>query len=149
MATQRLNKVAQAVKEEVARILQQELKDPRIGFVTITRVKVTADLSQATIYFTLLQGNEAGGRSGFASPSESHEAGGRSGAASSGRSQGSASETETGLKSATGFIRRLLGERLRLRVTPEVIFRLDTAVEETFRINKLLDELKKAESTDG
>ena len=134
MATQRLNKVAQAVKEEVARILQQELKDPRIGFVTITRVKVAADLSQATIYFTLLQGNEAGGRSG---------------AASSGRSQGSASETETGLKSATGFIRRLLGERLRLRVTPEVIFRLDTAVEETFRINKLLDELKKAESTDG
>ncbi len=119
MATQRIHRVEEAIKEEVAQILQQELKDPRIGFVTITRVKVTPDLSQATVFFTLLQG------------------------------KGSSAETEAGLKSAAGFVRRLLGERLRLRVTPEVIFRADTELEETFRITKLLDDLKKEGSADA
>jgi ribosome-binding factor A len=119
MATQRLNKVAEAIKQEVAQILQQELKDPRIGFVTVTRVKVTPDLSQAIVYFTLLQG------------------------------KGSPAETEAGLKSAARFVRRLLGERLRLRVTPEIIFRADAELEETFRVTKLLDDLRRAESTDA
>ena len=113
MASERLDKVAEAIKEEVAGILQRELKDPRIGFVTITRVRVTPDLQQATVYFSLLEGH------------------------------GSGPETEAGLRSAQGFVRRQLGDRLRLRVTPEVKFRLDTSVEENIRISKLLGELKK------
>jgi len=115
MATQRLQRVEQAIKEEVAQILQRELKDPRIGFVTITRVKVSADLQHAIVYFSLLEGH------------------------------GSPSETQAGLKSATGYVRRLLGERLRLRVTPEVIFRLDPSVADSIRISKLLSELEKNE----
>ena len=115
MAAGRMNKVAEAIKEEVAKILQTELKDPRIGFVTVTQVRVTADLQRATIYFSLLEG------------------------------QGSQSGTEAGLKSAQGFIRKMLGERLRLRVTPEIIFRHDPSVAETIRISKLLSSLKKAE----
>jgi len=108
-----LNKVAEAIKEEVAQILQRELKDPRVGFVTVTRVQVTPDLEHATVYFSLLEGH------------------------------GDAGETEAGLKSAAGFVRRLLGERLRIRVTPEVTFRADPSVAESIRISKLLGSVRK------
>ena len=113
MSTQRLNRVEQAIKEEVAQILQRELKDPRIGFVTITRVKVTADLQHATVYFSQLEGH------------------------------GDPAETEAGLKSATGYVRRLIGDRLRIRVTPEVHFRRDSSIADSIRISKLLDSLDK------
>ncbi|MBI3323003.1 MAG: 30S ribosome-binding factor RbfA [Candidatus Omnitrophica bacterium] len=112
MAGERLNKVAEAIKEEVAQILQRELKDPRVGFVTVTRVAVTPDLEHATVYFSLLEGH------------------------------GDAAETEAGLKSAAGFVRRLLGERLRIRVTPEVTFRADPSVAESIRISKLLGQAR-------
>ena len=115
MTSDRMNRVAEAIKEEVARILQQELKDPRIGFVTITQVRVTADLQHATVYFSLLEGH------------------------------GTPEATEAGLKSAQGFIRKLIGERLRLRMTPELIFRRDSSVAESVRIAKILDDLKKPE----
>ena len=111
--SERLNRVAEAIKMEVAQILQRELKDPRIGFVTVTRVTVTPDLEHATVYFSLLEGH------------------------------GNAAETEAGLKSASGFVRRLLGERLKIRVTPEVSFRLDPSVAESIRISKLLSETRK------
>jgi ribosome-binding factor A len=119
MPTDRLHRVEEAMKEEVAGILQRELKDPRIGFVTITRVRVTADLQQATVYFSLLEG------------------------------QGSPEKTEAGLRSAQGFIRKLLGERIRLRVTPEIQFRADPSLAETIRISKLLGGLKKNEEETG
>ena len=115
----RLEKVAEAIKEEVAQILQRELKDPRIGFVTVTRVAVTADLQHATVYFSTL---------------ERH---------------GNPAETEAGLKSAQGYIRKLLGERLRIRVTPEVTFRADPSVAEMARISKLLGEVKKSTEETG
>ncbi len=115
MPSGRIQKVAEAIKEEVAQILQQELKDPRIGFVTITQVRVTADLQHATVYFSLLEGH------------------------------GTPAETEAGLKSAQGFIRRLIGERLRLRVTPEIHFRSDPSIGESIRISKILEDLKNPE----
>lgn len=113
MAGQRLGRVEQAIKEEVAQILQREIKDPRIGFVTITRVKVSADLSCATVYFSRLEG------------------------------RGDMKGTEAGLKSAAGYIRRLLGERLGLRVTPAVSFRPDPSIADSIRISKLLEDLGK------
>lgn len=113
MTGERLQRVEQAIQEEVAHILQRELKDPRVGFITITRVRVTADLQQATVYFSQMEG------------------------------QGSPEKTEAGLQSARGFIRKLLGERIRLRVTPEIQFRADPSVAETIRISKLLSDLKK------
>ena len=111
--SERIHKIEEAIKQEVAQILQRELKDPRIGFVTVTRVSVTPDLEHAHVYFSLLEGH------------------------------GSPAETEAGLRSAQGFVRRLLGERLRIRVTPEVHFRADPSVAETVRISKLLGDLKK------
>ncbi len=115
---QRIERVAEAVKEEVAQILQRELKDPRVGFVTVTRVKVSPDLSHATVYFSLLAKGVA------------------------------REQTESGLKSAQGYIRRLLGGRLRLRVTPELDFRIDPSVEESIRISKLLGETRREEAAE-
>ena len=114
MSSDRLHKVAEAIKEEVAKILQRELKDPRIGFVTVTRVTITPDLQHAMVYFSTLEGH------------------------------GNAAETEAGLRSARGFIRKLLGERLRIRVTPEVTFRADPSLAEMARISKLLGDVKKS-----
>ena len=113
MVSDRILRVEQAIKKEAALILQRELKDPRIGFVTVTRVKVTADLQRATIYFSILEG------------------------------YGNPAETVAGLRSAQGYIRRLLGGRLRLRVTPEVSFEADPSVAEGIRLSKLLNGLKK------
>jgi len=115
----RIEKVAEAIKEEVAQILQRELKDPRVGFVTVTRVNLTADLQHATVYFSML---------------ETH---------------GNPAETEKGLKSAQGFVRKLLGERLRIRVTPEVTFKVDPSVAEMARISKLLGDVRKSEQERG
>ena len=129
MPSQRLNKVAEAIKEEVAQILQQELKDPRIGFITITQVRITADLQHATIYFSVLPSK------GGLEPSSTE------------KGHKVLVETEAGLKSAQGFIRKLLGERLRLRVTPELHFRSDPSVEENIRMSKLIDELNKPEDS--
>ncbi|MBI3312160.1 MAG: 30S ribosome-binding factor RbfA [Candidatus Omnitrophica bacterium] len=111
----RLKRVEEAIKEEVAGILQRELKDPRLGFITVTRVRVSADLQHATVYFSVLEEKKA-------------------------------AETEAGLKSAQGFVRKLLGERLRLRVTPEILFRSDSSAAETIRISKLLGGLHKSEN---
>ena len=113
MTTERINRVAEAIRQEVAQILQQELKDPRIGFVTITRVRLTADLQHATVYFSVLEGH------------------------------GDPKETEAGLKSAQGYIRKLVGERLRLRLTPEILFRSDPSIAENIRFSKLLADLVK------
>ena len=117
MVSERLRRVEESIREEVAQILQRELKDPRIGFVTVTRVKITADLQHATVYFSLLEGH------------------------------GDAEATERGLKSAAGFIRRLLGDRLRIRVTPEVIFRKDPSIEENIRMTQLLEKVKRQEES--
>ena len=113
MPGERLNKVAQAIKEEVAQIIQQEIKDPRIGFATVSRVTVSPDLEHATVYFSILEGH------------------------------GDWVKTEAGLKSAQGYVRRLLGRRLRMRVTPEIVFRADRSVAESIRMSKLIDELVK------
>lgn len=118
MAGGRLEKVAEAIKEEVAQILQREIKDPRIGFVTITRVSITPDLQHAHVYFSMLEGH------------------------------GNTAETEAGLRSAQGYVRKLLGERLRIRVTPEVTFKADSSLSEMARISKLLGEAKKTETTE-
>lgn len=133
MPSDRPQKVAEAIKEEVAQILQRELKDPRIGFVTVTRVTITPDLQHAVVYYSQLpSGNEPAKASGLASSSQSR-----------------AAEPEAGLKSARGFIRKLLGERLRIRVTPEVTFRADPSLAEMARISKLLGDARKSTKETG
>ena len=107
----RIPKVEEAIKETVALILQQELKDPRIGLVTVTRVQATADLHHAVIHFSFL-------------------------------GQGDVAAIESGLKSATPYVRRLVGERLRLRFTPELRFQYDPSIAEGIRLQQLMNQAK-------
>lgn len=113
MSNIRANRVAEEIKKEVSDILAQKIKDPRIGFVTITDVEVTGDLQHAKIYFSVL-GDE-----------EKKE------------------ETLVGLAKANGFIRSEIGQRIRLRKIPEITFLFDKAHEHGTRIESILRDLKE------
>ena len=109
---QRTNRVGEQMKKEISEIIGRKLKDPRVGFVTVTDVDVTGDLQQAKVYITTL-GNEEE-RKG----------------------------TLKGLEKATGFIRSELGQRIQLRVTPELIFEFDRSVEYGNHIEDLLAQVR-------
>jgi ribosome-binding factor A len=106
----RPERLAAAVRDEVARLLASDLKDPRLGFVTVTRVELTADLRYARVFVGVL-GSE-----------EDQE-----------RNLGV-------LKGAAGYVRREVGRRLRLRFAPEIDFRYDRGLEATDRVARLLAE---------
>lgn len=107
----RSNRVAEQMKKELADIISRKLKDPRVGFVTVTDVAVTGDLQQAIVYITCL---------GSAKERE---------------------ETMKGLEKAKGFIRSEISHRIRLRITPEISFEFDSSVEYGNRIDNLLRQL--------
>ena len=108
----RVHRVAEQIKKEVSQLIQNEIKDPRIGFITVTDVEVTGDLQQATIYISIL-GSEA-----------------------------QKQDSLLGLKKAEGFIRRELGKRIRLRHTPEISFSFDSSIEYGSKIEKILSDIK-------
>lgn len=108
----RHDKVTQAMKREISNIIHDELKDPRLGFVTITRVEMTADLRYVKVFFSVL-GKE-----------EEHK------------------KTKEALDSALGYIRRLIAQRIRLRFAPEIMFKEDRSIEYSMHIEKLLNELE-------
>jgi len=115
----RVHRVAEQIKKEVSQLIQNELKDPRVGFITVTDVEVTGDLQEATIYISIL-GSEAQKQESF-----------------------------EGLKKAEGFIRREVGKRIRLRHTPEISFVFDGSIEYGNKIEKILSQINnepKAES---
>ena len=95
-----------------------ELKDPRIGFVTVTRVELTPDLRFARIHVGVL-GAEADRK-----------------------------KTLEGLERSSGFLRREVGRRLRLKHTPELQFRYDTGLDATERVAQLLDETRESEGNE-
>lgn len=111
MQGKRLDRVNQLIREEISLLLQRELKDPRLGFVTVTEVETTKDLRSAKVFVSVL-GEEA---------------------------QWTASLTA--LAHARGFIRNWLREHLELRVTPELDFRADRSLEHAARIQQLLKQL--------
>jgi ribosome-binding factor A len=111
MAKVRVGRVAEQLKKELSHIIQTELKDPGIGFITVTGVDVTNDLSQAKAFISVL-GSE-----------EQKEA------------------TLKSLGRARGFIRTELGKRIRLRHVPELLFQFDTSIEYGSRIEKLLESI--------
>lgn len=108
----RANRVAEQMKKELGDIIGRKLKDPRIGFVTVTDVAVTGDLQQATIYITVLDGNR--------------------------------NDTLKALEKAKGFIRSEIGQRIRLRVTPELLFEFDESAAYGNRIDNLLRQINKS-----
>ena len=112
MQGKRLERVNQLLKEEISMLLQRELKDPRLGFVTVTEVDVTTDLKHAKVYVSVL-GSEEQWASSFQA-----------------------------LQSARGFVWNWLRRHLDLRVTPEVAFRPDRSMEHAAHIQALLAELR-------
>lgn len=108
--SQRLRRVADQIQRELSGLLRAELKDPRVGMITLTGVEVSPDLAHAKVFFTTLGDAEA------------------------------LAQTETGLKRAAGFLRAELGHRLKLRVTPEIRFIHDASVERGMRLSKLIDD---------
>lgn len=111
--SRRADRVAEGIREEVARFLSTEAKDPRIqGLVTVTAVEVGPDLRQARIYVSIM-GSEEEKRS-----------------------------TLEGLDSLAGYLRGTLARALRLRFAPELEFRLDPSVERAARIETLLSRIK-------
>jgi ribosome-binding factor A len=108
----RVERVAERVREEVSQILATEVADPGIGLVTVTRVKVTADLSLARVYWTTLG------------------------------DQIQRKQTAKALKRASAYVRHLLSERLSLRRSPEVKFLFDESVAAQDRVEQILQELK-------
>ena len=107
----RANRVGEQMKKELSEIIGRKIKDPRIGFVTVTDVAVTGDLQQATVYISVL-GDE-----------EQKE------------------NTLKGLSKATGFIRSEIGQRIRLRKTPEISFEFDESVTYGNRIESLITQI--------
>ena len=104
----RIEKLQELIKQEMGKMLLTDLKDPRIGFVTVTDVEMTGDLREAKIYVSVMGGEEQ------------------------------VKNSLEGLNSALGFIRREIGHRIRLRFTPEISFALDTSLDYGDHIQKLL-----------
>lgn len=116
MEFKRSQRVGGLILEEISNILQRKINDPRIGFVTITKVIVSDDLRHAKVFVSIM-GNENEKKGSF-----------------------------EGLHSASGFIRRELSSRLQLRYIPELIFKLDDSMEKSARILTILSDLKKKEA---
>lgn len=107
----RAERVAQQIQKEVAQILQRDLKDPRIGMVTVSAVEVSRDLAYAKIYISaLLQEDEK------------------------------AEIAVKQLNESAPFVRSVLAKSMRMRVVPNIKFYLDTSVNEGIRMSKLVDE---------
>ena len=104
----RIEKLQELIKQEMSKMLLTDLKDPRIGFVTVTDVEMTGDLREAKIYVSVMGGAEQ------------------------------VKSSLEGLNSALGFVRREIGQRVRLRFTPEISFALDTSLDYGDHIQKLL-----------
>lgn len=116
MRAKRLNRIAEEIKKVSAEIIDHELKDPRINKMTsITKVDVTNDLSYANIYISVLGDDQE------------------------------QKNTLEGLRSAKGFIRREIGNRVDLRHLPEPVFYLDKSIEQGIYISNLIDKVRKEE----
>jgi ribosome-binding factor A len=109
----RQERLRDQIRAEIAQMISQELKDPRLGFTTVTRVELSADLGHVRILVSVLGSEEA------------------------------QRDTLEGLTAAAGYLRRQITQRLSLRRAPEVAFALDHGPEAGQRIEALLEKLKR------
>ena len=110
MTGSRMRRVDEAVRAVLSAVITQELKDPRVGFVTVTAVRTSPDLRHARVYVSVLGDDEV------------------------------RADSLTGLNSAHGFLQRRLAHELRLKHTPTLDFAYDDAVDRSIRISELLEE---------
>ena len=108
--------VGEEIQQIISYLIQRELKDPRIGFVTVTQVEVTQDLRYARVFVSVMGSDEE------------------------------RKATMVALNSAKGFIRHEVATRMTTRTVPELQFKLDRGLEYSDQINRLLNELKEADT---
>lgn len=108
----RKDKFQETILREVSLIIHDELKDPRLGFITITKVELTDDFRLAKVFYSVL-GDDPEYK-----------------------------KCKEALASGLGFIRRLVGQRIRMRSIPEILFKEDRSSKYSVQIQKVLDEIK-------
>lgn len=118
MAGHRIKRVNEQLKREISRILLGEVKDPRVGGVTVTAVSAAPDLTLARVFVQLMGDDEE------------------------------REETMHGLRAATAFIRTTLGQRIDLRRVPELRFEVDRSLDHALRIERLLEDAAMGEDRD-
>ncbi len=106
----RRDRVAEQVRRELAELIRTELKDPRVGMISITDVEVTADYAHAKVYFSTLAGSE------------------------------NVPGVLTGLQKASGFLRRELGKRISIHMTPQLHFVFDESLERGADLSRLIQD---------
>lgn len=106
----RSQRVAEQIRRELAELIRLEVKDPRVGFITLTDVEITPDYAHAKVFFTSMKGEEG------------------------------LDEILAGLRRASGFLRRELGRRVRIHTLPELHFHYDASVERGSRLSRLIDD---------
>jgi ribosome-binding factor A len=116
---QRTDRVADLMQREIADILLKEVKDPRVGFVTITAVRLTKDLKNARVFFTTLKEGE------------------------------DLENAVEGLRNAAGFVQRKVGGRLQLRNTPHITFAYDSSFETGAHMDRILREIEESRPPDA
>jgi len=115
----RAKRLGEQIQRELTELLRRDVKDERVGNVTITAVNVTGDLRTARVYY-LVFGKD-----------------------------GPDPKVQQGLTSAAGFLRNALSKSLMIRYTPTLTFELDTSIEHGVRLTQLIDSLKKPASSDA
>lgn len=115
MSKNRERRLSELLKEEISDIILKEVKDPRIGFVSVNDVEVSGDLRHAKVFVSVIG------------------------------DQTERDDTMDGLKKATGFIRKLVGERITVYHTPEIVFKYDDSIEHGIHISNLIKEVRKEE----
>ncbi len=119
MEGKRSEKVADLIQREISQMLAKSIKDPRIGFVTITKVTVSEDFRFAKVYFSVAGTLEERERS------------------------------IEGLDSAKGYVRKELGRRIRLRYTPEIMFQFDPSIEYAIHMGELIQSIRQEREPNG
>jgi ribosome-binding factor A len=117
--SRRLNRVCEACKEVLSEVIQREVKDPRVGFVTVTGVKLSPDLRHAKVYVSVMGTDEE------------------------------VEESLAGLESARGYKRSELGKHLRLKYLPEIEIVHENVTEEALRLAALMREVAEEDKEEG
>ncbi len=113
MSERRQQRVAEEIQRRASTFIREELKDPRLGFLTVTGVDINADLTHATIHVSVL-GDE-----------------------------NEQKQTMEALRRAKGVVKRDIGDWLRIRTTPDIAFKLDTSIERGTRVLQIMKGLEQ------
>jgi ribosome-binding factor A len=119
VTTHRAARMADEIRQEIARLIGSQMKDPRVGFVTVTRVELSHDLTFARVLVSVLGNDEE------------------------------RKQTMRALEKAAGFFRRGIARAIRMRQAPEIVFKYDHGLDAAERVAAILEEVKQQDRSDA